>query len=193
MRCVPCAGRRRRRRAARQPGRRRLTRRRSALAHRRGARSAWNRGSLPLAGAGRRSRASRGSRSTSATSRPATTTGSRCGRPHRAHPRRLGRRARRCRSYRGREVMGFAQDDTGVDVELSDGTSLRARVPRRLRRRAQPDPQGSRHRLPRVGPVDELPDRRGRDGRGAGVRHPPDGGGIHALGGWTTGSRVRVV
>jgi 2-polyprenyl-6-methoxyphenol hydroxylase-like FAD-dependent oxidoreductase len=28
--------------------------------------------------------------------------------------------------YRGREVMGFAQDDTGVDVELSDGQSLRA-------------------------------------------------------------------
>ncbi|XYI02121.1 FAD-dependent monooxygenase [Sorangium sp. So ce1128] len=29
--------------------------------------------------------------------------------------------------YRGREVTGFAQDDTGVDVELSDGRSLRAR------------------------------------------------------------------
>ncbi len=28
--------------------------------------------------------------------------------------------------YRGREVTGFAQDDTGVDVELSDGPSLRA-------------------------------------------------------------------
>jgi 3-(3-hydroxy-phenyl)propionate hydroxylase len=28
--------------------------------------------------------------------------------------------------YRGREVTGFAQDDTGVDVELSDGKSLRA-------------------------------------------------------------------
>jgi 3-(3-hydroxy-phenyl)propionate hydroxylase len=28
--------------------------------------------------------------------------------------------------YREREVMGFAQDDTGVDVELSDGRSLRA-------------------------------------------------------------------
>jgi 2-polyprenyl-6-methoxyphenol hydroxylase-like FAD-dependent oxidoreductase len=27
---------------------------------------------------------------------------------------------------RGREVVGFAQDDTGVDVELSGGTSLRA-------------------------------------------------------------------
>ena len=28
--------------------------------------------------------------------------------------------------YRSREVRGFAQDDTGVDVELSDGQSLRA-------------------------------------------------------------------
>ena len=28
--------------------------------------------------------------------------------------------------YRGREVTGLAQDDTGVDVELSDGPSLRA-------------------------------------------------------------------
>src|SRR3954465_4531594 len=30
------------------------------------------------------------------------------------------------RIYRGREVTGFAQDDTGVDVELSDGEALRA-------------------------------------------------------------------
>jgi 2-polyprenyl-6-methoxyphenol hydroxylase-like FAD-dependent oxidoreductase len=29
--------------------------------------------------------------------------------------------------YRAREVTGFAQDDTGVDVELSDGGSLRAK------------------------------------------------------------------
>jgi 2-polyprenyl-6-methoxyphenol hydroxylase-like FAD-dependent oxidoreductase len=28
--------------------------------------------------------------------------------------------------YRGCEVMGFAQDDSGVDIELSDGRSLRA-------------------------------------------------------------------
>ena len=28
--------------------------------------------------------------------------------------------------YRGREVTGFAQDDTGADVELSDGSALRA-------------------------------------------------------------------
>jgi 3-(3-hydroxy-phenyl)propionate hydroxylase len=30
------------------------------------------------------------------------------------------------RIYRGQEVTGFAQDDTGVDVEISDGESLRA-------------------------------------------------------------------
>jgi len=29
--------------------------------------------------------------------------------------------------YRGREVTGFAQDDTGIDVDLSDGRSLRAK------------------------------------------------------------------
>ena len=29
--------------------------------------------------------------------------------------------------YRGREVTGFAQDDTGVDVQVSDGRPLRAR------------------------------------------------------------------
>jgi 2-polyprenyl-6-methoxyphenol hydroxylase-like FAD-dependent oxidoreductase len=29
--------------------------------------------------------------------------------------------------YRGRDVTGFAQDDTGVDVELSEGQSLRAK------------------------------------------------------------------
>src|SRR5687768_14528972 len=28
--------------------------------------------------------------------------------------------------YRGREVTGFAQDDTGVNIELADGDSLRA-------------------------------------------------------------------
>ena len=31
-------------------------------------------------------------------------------------------------TYRGLEVTGFAQDETGVDVELSDGRSLRAKV-----------------------------------------------------------------
>ena len=124
-------------------------------------------------GAGaRRSPASPASRSTSATSRPATATCSALWQQrHRAHPRRLGRRARRPDPARARGGR-LAQDDAGVDVELSDGTSLRAAVPRRLRRRAQPGPQGRRHRLPRAGPVDQLDDRRGRDGRGAGARHP---------------------
>ena len=76
---------------------------------------------------------------------------------------------------RGCEVVGFAQDDTGVDVELSGGHVAPGGVPRRVRRRTQPDPQGGRHRLPRVGPDDQLPDRRGRDGRGAGDRHAPRG------------------
>jgi 3-(3-hydroxy-phenyl)propionate hydroxylase len=30
-------------------------------------------------------------------------------------------------TYRGREVTGFVQDETGVDVELGDGGSLRAK------------------------------------------------------------------
>ena len=82
-------------------------------------------------------------------------------------------------------MTGFAQDDTGVDVELSDGVAPGG-VPRRLRRRTQRDPKGGRHRLPRVGPDDQLADRRGRDGRGArdrparGWRHRP--GGRRAIG-----------
>ena len=50
-------------------------------------------------------------------------------------------------------------------------------VSRRVRRRTQPDPQGSRHRVPRLGSDDEQPARRGRDDRGAGAGRPP-----HALG-----------
>ena len=69
--------------------------------------------------------------------------------------------------YRGREVTGLGQDDTGVDVELSDGQSLRARIPRRVRRRTQSGPEGSRHRVPRLGCDHERPDRPGRDDRGA--------------------------
>ena len=75
--------------------------------------------------------------------------------------------------YRGREVTGFAQDDAGVDVALSDGAVAAGGVSRRVRRRTQPDPQGRRHRVPRVGPDHQQPDRRGRGGRGAGIGHPP--------------------
>ena len=65
---------------------------------------------------------------------------------------------------RGREVVGFVQNSSGVDIELSDDTSIRARVSRRLRRRAQHGTQGSRHRLCRVRSFDQLHDRPGRDG-----------------------------
>jgi 3-(3-hydroxy-phenyl)propionate hydroxylase len=75
--------------------------------------------------------------------------------------------------YYGIEVTGFAQDDTGVDVQLSDGRSLRGRVPRRVRRWTQPRQEGSRHRVPRLGCDHERPDRPGRDDRGAGAGHPP--------------------
>jgi 2-polyprenyl-6-methoxyphenol hydroxylase-like FAD-dependent oxidoreductase len=72
--------------------------------------------------------------------------------------------------HRGREVTGFAQDDTGVDVELADGQSLRARYlvgcdgGRSLIRKAAGIGLGS---------VDQLPDRRGRAGRGARVGPAP--------------------
>ena len=75
---------------------------------------------------GIRSRASPGSRSTSATSPPATTTGSRCGRTTSSASWPTGSTSSAVPIHRGREVTGFAQDDTGVDVELSDGPSLRA-------------------------------------------------------------------
>ena len=75
--------------------------------------------------------------------------------------------------YRGREVTGFAQDDTGVDVEAVRRRAAAGAVSRRVRRRTQSDPQGSRHRVPRLGSDDQRPDRRGRDGRGAGIGHPP--------------------
>ena len=76
--------------------------------------------------------------------------------------------------YRGVEVTGFAQDDTGVDVELSDGRVAAGAISRRVRRRTQPGPQGRRHRVPGIGSDHQQPDRRGRDGRdAAGMGHPP--------------------
>ena len=74
--------------------------------------------------------------------------------------------------HRGREVTGFAQDDTGVDVELADGQSIRAEYlvgcdgGRSVVRKQQAS-------VPRVGTDDELPDRRGRAGRGTGMGPPP--------------------
>ena len=119
--------RRRHRRAARQPGPRRLARRRSALTHHRGPRSARNRRSVPLAGTG-------GCRSRRFAGIPLDISDF----PTR-HNYGLALWQNHIERilagwvdelavpiYRGREVTGFAQDDTGVDVELSDGQSLRA-------------------------------------------------------------------
>ncbi len=64
--------------------------------------------------------------------------------------------------YRGREVTGFAQDDTGVDVELSDGRSLRAKYLVGCDGGRSLDPQEGRYRLPGMGPVHQLFDCRGR-------------------------------
>jgi len=75
--------------------------------------------------------------------------------------------------YRGREVTGFAQDDTGVHVELSDGQSLRAKYlagcdgGRSLIRKA------AGIEFPGVGSDNQQPDRRGRDRGGTGMGHPP--------------------
>ena len=83
--------------------------------------------------------------------------------------------------HRGREVTGFAQDETGVDVALSGGR----RCGRSILSGAtadEPGPQGRRHRVPGVGSDSQQPDRRGRTRRraGRGIRH--DAIGIHALG-----------
>jgi len=69
----------------------------------------------------------------------------------------------------GCEVTGFAQDDTGVDVEPVRRRALAGAVCRRVRRGTQRHPQGCRHRVPRMGCDDQPPDRRGRDDRGARV------------------------
>ena len=45
-------------------------------------------------------------------------------------------------------------------------------VPRRMRRRTQRHPQGSRHRVPRMGSDEEQPDRRGAADRGAAEAAP---------------------
>ena len=95
--------------------------------------------------------------------------------------------------YRGREVTGFAQDDTGVDVELSDGRSLRAEYlvgcdgGRSLIRKAAGiefpgwDPTVSS--LIAEVEMSEEPE--------LGIRH--DANGTHAIGRLEDGKRVRVV
>src|SRR5215207_5558378 len=171
---VGVGGRRRcHRRAARQPGPRRLARRRSALTHHRSPRSAWNRRSVPIAGAGGSGRGVRlDPLGHQRLSHPALLRAGAVAEPHRAHTGQLGRRA------------------GGADLSRTRGDGFRAGrhrrrrrglrrpvvadgISRRVRRRTQSDPEGRRHRVPGVGSDNELPDRRGRDGRGAGVGPPP--------------------
>ena len=105
----------------------RLARRRSALTHHRDPRSARNRRSVPLGGAGGPGRGSSPGPVLDISDFPTR------------HPYGLGLWQNHIERilagwvgelevpiHRGREVTGFAQDDTGVDVELSDGQSLRA-------------------------------------------------------------------
>jgi 2-polyprenyl-6-methoxyphenol hydroxylase-like FAD-dependent oxidoreductase len=95
--------------------------------------------------------------------------------------------------YRGREVTRFAQDHTGVDVELSDGTSLRARYlvgcdggRSLIRKQAGIDFVGwepSVSYLIAEGSVTEEPP--------SGIRR--DDKGVQAIGKIGDGNRVRVV
>ena len=71
---------------------------------------------------------------------------------------------------REREVTGFAQDGEGVEVELSNGQSVQARVPRRMRRGTQRGAKGGGDRVRGLGSDHQLADRRGRNGAGAALR-----------------------
>jgi 3-(3-hydroxy-phenyl)propionate hydroxylase len=95
--------------------------------------------------------------------------------------------------YRGREVTGFAQDDSGVDVELSDGSSHRARYlvgcdggRSLIRKQAGIDFPGwdasVSYLIAEVDMVDEP---------ASGIRHGERG--INALGKMEDGKRVRAV
>jgi 3-(3-hydroxy-phenyl)propionate hydroxylase len=97
------------------------------------------------------------------------------------------------RIYYGSEVAGFAQDDTGVDVELSDGRSLRADYlvgcdggRSLIRKRAGIEFPGwdpTRSNLIAAVEMTEEP--------AEGVRH--DATGIHAMSRMQDGKTVRVV
>ena len=99
----------------------------------------------------------------------------------------------RVRIYYGREVTGFAQDDTGVDIELSEGRSLRAQYlvgcdgGRSVIRKAAgigfPGWDPTRSNLIAEVEVTEEPPR--------GVRH--DETGVHGLHWLEDGRTVRVV
>ena len=122
-------------------------------------------------GTGRpRSRGSPGSDSTSATFPPVTLTGSGCGRTTSSASWPAGSTSWRCRSI-GREVTVSRR--TGPASTSSCPTAGAARgIPRRVRRRTQPGPQSSRHRVSRVGSDHQHPDRPGRDGRAAAIGRP---------------------
>ena len=101
--------------------------------------------------------------------------------PHRAHPGRLGRRAG------GADLSRTRGDGVRAGRQRRRRRAVRRRVAaggvsRRVRRRTQRGPQGGGHRVLRLGSDDEQPDRRGRDGRGAGAGHAPHAFGIHSLG-----------
>ena len=95
--------------------------------------------------------------------------------------------------YRGREVTGFTEDDAGVDLELSDGRSLRAKYlvgcdggRSAIRKRAGIDFPGwdpSVSYLIAEAAVTEMPERN--------VRHGEKG--INAIGKLEDSARVRVV
>ncbi len=95
--------------------------------------------------------------------------------------------------YREREVTGFAQDDSGVDVELSDGSSLRAKYlvgcdggRSLIRKKAGIDFPGWD---PSISYLIAEVEMTGEPELG--IRH--DGKGIHGLGRLEDGKRVRVV
>lgn len=73
----------------------------------------------------------------------------------------------------GREVTGFTQDDGGVDCRTVRRCNAAHAVPHRLRWWAQHHPQDRRHRLPGMGPLNQLPARRRRNRRRTAMGHAP--------------------
>ena len=77
--------------------------------------------------------------------------------------------------YRSLEVTGFAQDDTGVTIELSDGASLRAAISSAAMEAAVWFARLPASSFRRMGSDDRQHSRRSRDGRGAAIGHPSHG------------------
>ena len=125
-----------------------------------------------------RCRCSPGACWTSATSPRATTTSSASGKASSSRSWPIGSSELGVPILRGRDVVGFAQDDAGVDVELSDGASLRAGY--------LVGCDGGRSLIRKTAGIDfagvdastKLDDRGGRDGRGTRIRQLREGGGI---------------